>query len=210
MTFNDEQIRELLPLYRTGRLANAQEQAIAATLAESPELAQEYAEILEIRGCCDSFAAEVAPPEDELFARIRHRIEEEKGRSPVLPLKSNAPGIVEKLRVYFSSPQLSWSLVAVQFALLVVLLVGISRPPEILTLGLNPPSAAKPRINLVFQENTLEIEMRKLLRAIDGEIVAGPSDTGLYVVSLKNQNSIQSALEFLRTQPQVRLAERQV
>lgn len=61
---------------------------------------------------------------------------------------------------------------------------------------------------LIFHPESTEITIRNLLASIDGKIVNGPSNVGVYDVAvLNNPIESESILEILRSNPQVKLAE---
>ena len=67
------------------------------------------------------------------------------------------------------------------------------------------------RVRILLADDITGSELRDLLRAVGGEIVQGPSATGVYTISLPfskaETGSISRTVEMLRSSPKIRLAE---
>lgn len=79
---------------------------------------------------------------------------------------------------------------------------------------LTTPTAAvtgKPVIRVVFGGNVALDEMNRVLRAIDAQIIAGPSEAGVYTLGLAagtaNQAEVEKAIAELRADGRVKFAE---
>jgi hypothetical protein len=97
---------------------------------------------------------------------------------------------------------------------LVTLLLWLTPEPQreagYTTLA-NPPAAGAraAQIDVVFTRNTTAAEIETLLKEVDAEIVAGPSEVGRYGLRLRSDNDdVARALERLMLDPHVRLATR--
>lgn len=95
----------------------------------------------------------------------------------------------------------SFALVVVQFLFIVALVFYIMNlKHEYKTLSANQIGEKTVAvINVVFDENAKEKEIRELLKTIDGRIIDGPSITGLYVVSIKDEKKMDFALQTLKS-----------
>jgi hypothetical protein len=73
---------------------------------------------------------------------------------------------------------------------------GESRPPTL--------------IDIVFGESVTEAEIREIIRGIDGQLVAGPSELGRYTVSVATYSGdeTKSAIESLSGDPRIQFVGR--
>jgi hypothetical protein len=86
------------------------------------------------------------------------------------------------------------------------------RAPRFETLTAVSPFAANgPVIRLVFEAEVPLQDVNALLRTVDAQIVAGPSEAGVYTIALKGEShadpDIEAALTQLRADPRVVFAE---
>jgi hypothetical protein len=188
---------ELLPWYVNGSLAIGELERVEAHLAVCP-LCQEEARLC--RRTADEIvsAGEVAPsPHPVQLQRMLARIEESER-------EVRRPGAGPRLAAAFrplvrSTPRpLRWALLAQAAA--IFLLVGALgwslRRPDAAVSGTapaapyrtlsNPEAAPVPsvRLTVMFQPKATEREIRTLLQGVKGEIVAGPSPSGAYMVAV--------------------------
>lgn len=108
---------------------------------------------------------------------------------------------------------------AVQGIVIAGLLAAVwSQSHETLTAGryqvLTRPTAAitgAPVIRVVFAGNTALDDMNRVLRSIDAQIIAGPSEAGVYTLGLAasaaSESGVDKAIAQLRTDSRVRFAE---
>ena len=71
-------------------------------------------------------------------------------------------------------------------------------------------AASGPVIRLVFHTGVALQDVNALLRAVDAQVVAGPSEAGVYTIALKDRRAtpdIDAALARLRADPRVLFAE---
>ena len=62
-------------------------------------------------------------------------------------------------------------------------------------------------INVVFQENATEGEIRQLLQGIGGSVGSGPSREGRYVIEVDGKSDLPSILGKLQHSPIIVFAE---
>jgi hypothetical protein len=198
---------ELLPWYVNGTLAADQVQEIEEHLGECEACRRELER-------CRALAALYEDVEDLAPAAHPARIARLWARAEETPPRPSR------------SP---WRWIALgQAAAIVVLLAlalrelpeepvaGPAEPaPVFRTLGdaeLEVPRLTAPTFRVVFAPDTPEETMRRILRSLEAEIVAGPSPLGVYTVSVPRSDEMAdwSALvvETLRREPDVLLAER--
>jgi hypothetical protein len=74
----------------------------------------------------------------------------------------------------------------------------------------SPIASSGPVIRLVFHAGVALRDVNALLRAVDAQVVAGPSEAGVYTIALKDRHAapeIDAALARLRADPRVVFAE---
>lgn len=199
MTYDVDTLKEMIPSYLNGRLGAEEQQAFEKGLAAYPELAAELAEYEAIQGSYRQLEAETPfPDQDPLFDRIMAQIDREAA-APAQPPQAapEAPtaGLAETLHRFFhdlfGSPRVAWAVAAVQVVLLVALLVGLPQRHAFQTLTTPGPSAgARPALNVVFDENAIEKEIRALLVETGVTIVGGPSVEGLYILAVPGERPV--------------------
>lgn len=210
MKYDTETLREMMPLYINGRLSDSEETAFEEALANNAVLKKELAEFEEIAALYPEMEETVPfPSDDKVFARIMDNIEAQDKKA----VPGDPPMIVEKLteffRTTFFSPRVAWAVAGVQLVLLITLVGTLPDKQDYQTLSSGQStSAASQRLNVVFDENVLEKEMRGLLEKIDANIIAGPMANGLYVIEVRTiEQTGEDALKILLDSKLVRLAE---
>ncbi len=210
MKYDTETLREMIPLYINGRLSESEETAFEEALANNAALKQELAEFEEIAALYPEVEEAVPfPSDDKVFARIMDNIEaQEKKTAPADPPMLFAK-LADFFRTTFFSPRVAWAVAGVQLVLLITLVGTLPDKQDYQTLSSGQSTnAASQRLNVVFDENALEKEMRGLLEKIDADIIAGPMANGLYVIEVRTaERSGEDVLKVLLDSKLVRLAE---
>ena len=210
MKYDAAALKEMIPLYINGRLSDSKRAAFEAALASDPALKQELAEFEEIAALYPDIEEEIPfPSSDRVFSRVMDNIDaqEKKAASP------DGPGVLfEKLadliRMTFFSPRVAWALAAVQLVLLVTLVGTMPDTQDFETLSSGGATTATVlKINIVFEEDAMEKDIRALLNQLDAGIVAGPKANGLYVIEIAQSPSPDDVLKVLLDSKFVRLAE---
>ena len=210
MKYDAAVLKEMIPLYINGRLSGGERAAFEAALANDPALKRELSEFEEIAALYPDIEEEIPfPSSDRVFSRIMDNIDahEKKAASP------DGPGVLfEKLadffRTTFFSPRVAWAVAAVQLVLLITLVGTMPDRQEFETLssgGATTETVLK--INIVFEEDAMEKDIRALLNQLDAGIVAGPMANGLYVIEITEAPSPDEVLKALLDSKLVRLAE---
>ena len=198
--------RKLLPWYVNGTLEAAELAAVERHLEG-----------------CDACREELASLED-----LRHQVRATRDESPAVPTPfATARGLHQTLeRIdgdtrarFHTPPAVRWALVAQAAAILLLasLLLWPSTPEALETFRTlsDPPTVVEPggeqQLRVVFRDDATEIELRRLLRSVQAEIVGGPSSVGAYTLRLEERLERESegagVLETLRGDPAVRFAE---
>jgi len=210
MKYDAAALKEMIPLYINGRLSDSERAAFEAALASDPALKQELAEFEEIAALYPDIEEEIPfPSSDRVFSRVMDNIDaqEKKAASP------DGPGVLfEKLadliRMTFFSPRVAWAVAAVQLVLLVTLVGTMPDTQDFETLSSGGATTATVlKINIVFEEDAMEKDIRALLNQLDAGIVAGPKANGLYVIEIAQSPSPDDVLKVLLDSKFVRLAE---
>jgi len=210
MKYDAAALKEMIPLYINGRLSDSERAAFEAALASDPALKQELAEFEEIAALYPDIEEEIPfPSSDRVFSRVMDNIDaqEKKAASP------DGPGVLfEKLadliRTTFFSPRVAWAVAAVQLVLLVTLVGTMPDTQDFETLSSGGATTATVlKINIVFEEDAMEKDIRALLNQLDAGIVAGPMANGLYVIEIAQSPSPDDVLKVLLDSKFVRLAE---
>lgn len=207
MTYNFDEVRERIPLYLNGRLSKKEKKKFEESLNQYPELKAELREFSEIKGTYKEIEEDISLPSDPLFQRVLENVRPQ--RHSLAPLKNPfAEKILEVLKWFFHSPRLSWGIVAVQLAIIFLLLVALPRGDGFKTLTSRPPLPGEGiKINVIFDEGAREKEIREVLNGIGATIVHGPSLEGLYVIEVKANQDAGTVLKRLKEGRIVKFAE---
>lgn len=210
MKYDAAAFKEMIPLYINGRLSDSERAAFEAALASDPALKQELSEFEEIAALYPDIEEAIPfPSSDRVFSRIMDNIDaqEKKAASP------DGPGVffeklTEFIRTTFFSPRVAWAVAAVQLVLLVTLVGTMPDRQDFKTLSSGGgTSETALKINIVFEEDAKEKDIRALLNQLDAGIVAGPTANGLYVIEIPQSPSPDDVLKVLVDSKLVRLAE---
>jgi anti-sigma factor RsiW len=210
-----EEFEELLPWYATGTLEPDEASAVEAHLATSPEARAELASFRVLHEVVQDTSGE---PEfnpglvNDALAQIdsyeRERVEREEGRGIFGWLRRNL------VPAWEATPSLTRAAVAAQFALMLALGGALLLPERdgFTTVG-GGSEAAQARIVIAFTKTTLESDLRKIVKELEGTIVSGPSALGLYTIELPQRDEargeVDALLETLRARKdRVRFAGR--
>jgi len=163
-------LKDLIPLYVRGLLNEAHRKEIEETIDECPFLREEIESWKAVQCAYQGIEDSLPQPSGRLYQKIAESIE-----------KSKKPGLLNRL---FGSPAVSLALVTAQF--LLILSLGfyiIQERHEYKTMS--APSITTEdsiMINVIFQEQATESEIRDLLLKVNGRIADGPTRSGLYIV----------------------------
>ena len=209
---------ELLPWWVNGTLDRDELELVEGHLAVCQECGDEELSVRQQLAAVRS-ADDVAPsPNPVALGRTRERIEayerqHSHPRSAVSLLAARGRRIVATL---FEVPR-AWRWVLAAQLLAIALLVGLvsshreSPLPrgEFYTLADPVTGAESPDITVVFDPAATELEIRRLLREIGGEVAGGPSSLGVYRIRLTegHDDPVDVVVSILRSQAIVRFAE---
>ncbi len=208
MTSKPDELRELIPLYLNGRLSEHERQEFEDALKVYPELKHELMELSEIKDLYREMEREIPPVSENLYAKILSNIRPLTDKEKVKERKGYTEQLLESLKGLFSSPRLSWTVVAAQLVIILFLLTTMPEKDGFRTLTSQSTSQGElTRINVVFKEDAREKEIRGILNAFGATIVSGPSPEGLYTIEIKEDKK-EVVLERLRSSGIVKFVER--
>jgi hypothetical protein len=198
----------MMPLYINGRLLESEKNDFESALMKYPELVPELMEFAEIKGGYADLKREIQTLSNDLYERILNNIgKKEKTESMQVENQRVLDPILRKLRKAFTAPQLSWSVVAVQLVIIIALFVIFPKSNNFKTLSEIPVAKDDSgMINVVFNEDAKEKNIRELLEQINGSIISGPTPDGLYIVKIKNIDDVETVLNKLKDSSIIRLA----
>lgn len=196
MHTNHEHCWELIPWVVNGRASDAEQRAVlthAETCTECREELQRHRALhCHMRGNDDVIPAPNASLQ-KLLAQI-----DEQPNEPVEARRVRRPWLIAAL----------W-LQLIAIAALAGALFTSVRQPEYKTLSTPTPEAMDPRaaVRVVFAPEASLNKVNELLRQVDGNIIAGPSEAGVYTLSAPTGTDVQRIIVTLRAHPEVLFAE---
>lgn len=211
MTSSLEEFKSMIPVYLNGRLSQAETKAFEDALEKYPELKQELKEFSVIQQSYDTLAEKISVDSEAIFSRIRRNIqsEKQKQRTPSFGGGEFLERVRERVGNLFHSPRLSWSVAAVQFAVIIALVVIVPKENIFKTYtSTSVTGKSRVRINVVFNEDAREAQIRGLLQETGTIIVDGPFASGLYVLEITNDSHVDAVISELIKSEIVRLAEK--
>lgn len=182
-----EEIKSLLPLYvKKNKLVRNLEEIDKSFDNEEIRKELRFWEIID-KGY-ENLKCKISEPDDKIFSKILNRIEKEKVKKK---------GFINFISL---NPRYSIAFMVAQFLVILSLIFYIlNLRYEYMTLSSsNIRAETKVAINVVFNENAKETEIRELLLKIDGKIIDGPTSTGLYVIEIKDGEKRDLALRILK------------
>lgn len=209
MTYSFDQLRDLIPHYVNGSLSGKERQRFENGIEKFPALQQELVEFSEIKSVYDEMKNEIPQPSDRIFRSVMNRIKVDERVVSI----SGSWEIIERLRRFFGgifiSPRISWGVVAVQLAVILMLVISFPKDNRYTTLTSGPiQQEDRVRINVVFNEESTEKEIRKILNGAEAMIVNGPTQEGLYTLEVSKDRDIDQLLKDLNKKKTVIFIEK--
>ncbi|MEF9426266.1 MAG: hypothetical protein L0956_03515 [Candidatus Mariimomonas ferrooxydans] len=209
MTYRPDELRELIPLYLNKRLSEKERQEFEEALNKYPELRRELMEFSEIKDVYKNIADEIPPLSDNLYERIITNIKSKPAMMSVPKKKGFIGQIQDFLKGFYYSPRVSWGVSAVLLAVILLLAVALPREDKFMTLTSEYSVQGDGiRINVVFDKESKEKEIREVLTGAGATIIYGPSPEGLYTIYMKDNKDIETRLSALKNTKIVRFAEK--
>jgi hypothetical protein len=209
MIYSFDKLRELIPRYLNNRLSEKEREEFEDTLNQYPELKLELKESSEIKEIYKEIEEDVPPPSDVLYQRVLKNIQPQIRLSLIPQKKSYLEQIQEFLKWVSGSPRISWGIVAVQFAIILLLLITLPKGDGFKTLTSRQPLPGEGiKINVIFDKGSKEKEIREVLNRVGAAIVMGPSLNGLYIIEIKEGQDVEKVLKQLKKTGVVKFAEK--
>jgi hypothetical protein len=209
MTYSVEELRELIPVYLNNQLSEKERKEFEDALNKYPELKPELKEFSEIKEIYKEIEKDVPLLSDALYQRVLKNIQPQIRLSFVPEKKSPLEKIQDLLKRVFGSPRVSWGIVAVQFAIILLLLITLPKGDGFRTLTSRQPLPGEGiKINVIFDKGSREKEIREVLNRVGATIVLGPSLEGLYIIEVKEGQDVEQVLKNLKKTGIVKFAEK--
>ncbi|HEY5603727.1 MAG TPA: RNA polymerase sigma factor [Gammaproteobacteria bacterium] len=208
-------LRELIPLYINGALSGKHKIAFEKSLKNDPSLKQEYMEFYEIEAYFDQLDTVSKQHLDSIYSIVVNSLDDLQEPSDSEADEGHSDSIkMDLLREILSSARIGWGAAALLFALLLIVLVFIgpdnASPVEAKVSTapiLQQPGKVK-QLNVIFQDNATNQQIRDLLLALQAELYSGPTNIGLYTITIAgNEQRAQEVLNALRNSSVVVVAE---
>lgn len=195
MHANHEHCWELIPWVVNGRATDAEQRTVLAhteTCAECREELQRHRALhSQMRGNDDVIAAPNAS-----WQKLLTQIDTQPQADASQSRRSKRPWLIAAL----------W-LQLVAIAALAGALFTAVRQPEYKTLSTPEVTDARAAVRVVFAPDASVDHVNELLRQVEGTIVAGPSEAGVYTLSAPEGKDVQTIIVTLRAHPEVLFAE---
>ena len=209
MTYKPNKLKEMIPEYLNNSLSEQERQGFEDGLKKYPDVEKELHEFSEIKSAYKRIQEEIPSPSDAVFQKIMNTVRAEQKASAF----TRKPGVFDLVRDFlgsaFSSPRVSWAVVGVQMAVILLLVISVPKPdvPITLSSGQNTHLSGK-TIHVVFDAGAREMEIRAILNNVEGFIISGPTPNGLYTVMIDKDRDITQTLQELKNSPAIRFAEK--
>lgn len=211
MTLKDNDKSDLIPDYCNNRLDASDRADFESRLREDRDLQDECKDFQGFQKEYRRIDPVEPSPSDELFNRISrkvgvHQKVERKAAVETSPPAESIRHFWQRIRESIAVP---WMLAAAQAVVIVFLLVPVPEQNTYSTLSAMKVAtiAEKIGINVVFQPNAPESDIRGLLQTIQGSFSGGPSSEGRYMVSINSRRDLDEAVLTLKQSEIVVFAE---
>ncbi len=199
----------MIPEYLNDSLSEQERQAFEKSLQKYPDVEQEFMDFSEIKSAYKLVQEDVPSPSDAVFQKVMNTIKAEQKASA----SSRQPGLFDLMRNFFgpafASPRVSWAVAGVQMAVILLLVVSVPKQDVPITLSTEQNNHLSGNmINIVFDAETREMEIRTILNKIEGDIINGPTPNGLYTILIDEDRDIAQVLKELKDSKAIRFAEK--
>jgi hypothetical protein len=202
-TYSRDQLREIIPLFFNGSLAEEDADILMAAIAEDEALQQAFDDFAELNSAYERMPMPDEAQFDSLFQRVDTRVASRQSAGGRQSIES----IWSLMKSFFAQPLLPWGLAVAQFAVIAIVVIQqpqTSPPPVYQTLS-NEQSGM--RLNIIFNDTVDVAAMNRFLQQHDLQIVAGPSATRVFVVSARDAVDEQT-MQTIRASSLIQFAEK--
>ncbi len=207
MIYKTKDLKKMIPMYLNGRLSEDENREFENALESNPELADELNDFSDINTYYQGMEDEIPQPASNLYSRVISNIRSEEKKQSRSLTADTADSIREFFTNTFSTPRLAWACAAVQFAVIIVLLVAnpIGNNEDNNMITLSGPNHVITKnavmINVVFNAETKEKEIRELLNRTETNIISGPAPNGVYILVVSENKNVETILEEFDNSP---------
>ncbi len=194
---NHEQCWELIPWVVNGRASDADEREVLAhaqSCHECHDELQRHRRIYDqMRGSDEVIAAPNAS-----WQKLLAQLDQQPPSGVAKPSRIKRPWLIAAL----------WLQLVAIAALTGALFRSVIVPePEYATLATAQPSDRRPAVRVVFAPNAQLENINQILRSVECDIVAGPSEAGVYTLATQDGNDVRQIITTLREHSEVLFAE---
>ena len=209
----------LLPSYVNQTLSPEEQQQVTTHLKACMTCQQELQEVTNMQTAIKTSIEQRQGPSLAAFSTLMRRIEQEKqAQTHRTPQPTSTPWWETVESVFRSLFEVQWvpalaSLLIVGQAFLLLSVMNkpveqrAQEPGGIIERGIPQSTPATPpiQIQVKFVETAKEIQIRELLKELDGQIVNGPTSEGLYILEFPQPEMSSSAtlLATLQSHPEL-------
>lgn len=193
--FDHEQCWELIPWVVNGRAGEAEQRALLTHTEDCVECREELERHRKLQRHMRGTDEVIAAP-NASWQKLLARIDTQPDPALVKHKQRQRPWLVAAL----------W-LQLVAIAALAGALFSSTTRPEYTTLSTPRTTAKHSAVRVVFAPDASVSEVNQLLRRADCDIIAGPSEAGVYTLALANGGNVDHAIATLREHSQVVFAE---
>lgn len=194
---NHEQCWEMIPWIVNGRAGEAEQRVVLAHTEECAECREELARHRELhsrmRGSDDVIAAPNASWQ-KLLTQIDRQSTDEAGKTS----RIKRPWLVAALWI---------QLVAIGALTGALFSSATSPQPEYTTLSTPQASDRRAAVRIVFSPSAQLNDINQLLRTVECDIIAGPSEAGVYTLGTEPGKDVRGIIATLREHSEVLFAE---
>jgi hypothetical protein len=203
-SLSEEDVLELLPWYATGKTSPAENAAIERSLAASPKLQAELAQVRREREVSVESMRAMGAPSPDLLKNLMGQLDGARQWAPIAKEhETETPGLFARLFGFAATPAVR--LVAVAACLLIVVegaaivkLAGHGGG-TFQTASAPDVSAAGPQLIVTFQPGAGLAAVGAMLSELDAGIARGPMPDGAYVIALKPGADVDRAITALKS-----------
>lgn len=215
-----ETFQDMIPQYINDQLDPAQKAAFENQLAMDQHLKEELEEFSLIKSSYAPLKETIPAPSPDVFSRIMDNVTAQEAKSEVESTSRDSvfdsllDTLTERFREFFAAPRLAWSVAAVQMAVILFFVmynpaIEKQQPAQFQTLSSSTAQMVSGlQANVIFHETAMEKEIRSLLTEIDAAIISGPSESGLYVLLIKDTETEDRVLKILKSSDLVKFAQK--
>lgn len=183
---SDDALNELVLEYARGTASDDVRTAIEARLPKDPKLADEIAYLQGLHRAVSPLKTDGAA--DEIgWKRLSNAISAEQG-----PVAAN-----DNSRIWKYAAAALAIVAALQTA---VLIQPSTQAPAETYVTASANDANTPAVNVTFHPSATAEALTRVLKEVDGEIIAGPSAIGLYTVAFETETARDDALAALEAE----------